>query len=123
MNAGHAQQILANECACCRQLYHPNRSFNDAFDAAILGAEKYVVCPVCELNVPDGMRTDDYKRRWQRAMKAHLRTEKFGLLVALSSLMEMGSRAETDEAFNEVRRRLEICYPEQDPAPDEKGGR
>jgi len=113
MIAGRAEQILVVECVCCRQLYYPDRSFNDAFDAAILGAEKYVVCAVCELNVPDSMRTDDYKRRWRRAMEAHLRTEKLGLLVALSSLMEMVSKTETDELFREVYKRLQICYPDK----------
>jgi len=112
MTAGRAEQILAFGVRVL-PMYHPDRSFNDAFDAAILGAERYVVCPVCELNVPDSMRTDDYKRRWRRAMEAHLRTEKLGLLAALSSLMEMGSKTKTDELFREVYRRLQICYPDK----------
>jgi hypothetical protein len=113
MIAGRAEQILAWECTCCRQLYGPNRSFDDAFNAAILGAEKYVVCPACELNVPDSMRTDGYKRRWRLAMEAHLQTEQLGLLVAISSLMDMGSNVETDELFREVYKRLQICYPDK----------
>ena len=46
-------------------------------------------------------------------MKAHLRTEKLGLLVALSSLMEMRSGTETDALFREVYGRLQICYPDK----------
>lgn len=113
MMAGRAEPILAVECVCCRQMYHPDRSFNDAFDTAILGTERYVVCAVCELNVPDNLRTYDYKRRWRRAMDEHLRTEKLGFLVALSSLMEMASKTETDDLFREVYKHLQICYPDK----------
>jgi hypothetical protein len=107
------EQILGLRCVCCTQIYHPDRSFNDAFDAEMLGTEKYVVCAVCGLNVSDSMMTDAYKRRWRLAMEAHLQSEKLGLLVAISSLMEMGSNVERDDVFRQVHKRLQICYPDK----------
>jgi hypothetical protein len=111
MIAGRAELVLGLECACCTQMYYPGRAFEDAFDAKILGTDKYVVCAVCGLNVPDSMRSERYKKRWIRATRAHLRTDEFRLLAALSSLTRMQSNEETDRLFNLVLRRLQILYP------------
>lgn len=113
MTLGRQEQILGLECACCRQVYYPSRAVSDAVEAGILGAEKYVVCAVCGLNVPDSMRDDSYKKRWRRAMRVNLRREELSLLLALSVLTAMESSADADRLFNLVLRKLQVRYPDK----------
>jgi hypothetical protein len=113
MTSGRPEQIVGLECACCRQMYHPGQALNDAFDTQVLGAEKYVVCAVCGLNVPDSMRDSSYKKRWRRARTVDLRIEELRLLVSLSLLTSMESSVEADRLFNLVLRRLQGRYPDK----------
>lgn len=113
MASQRAEQILGLECACCKQTYHPERAFEDAFDAQVLGAEKYGVCAVCGLNVPDGLRDDSYRKRWRRAMRVDLEIEELRLLVALSLLTNMQSSTQADRLFNLVLRKLQVRYPDK----------
>ena len=92
-------QQLGLECACCGQIYHPDKALEDGFEASVFGAEQYVVCPICGMNVPDDLRGENYKTRWKRATIRMLLTPNVHLLVALSLLMEGRSTPVADKFF------------------------
>jgi hypothetical protein len=94
-------------------MYHPDRAFDDGFDAQVLGTDAFVVCAICGLNVPDSMRDQGYKERWHRAMRRHLRQERYRMLLSLALLIQMEPNAYINGLFDFVVRRLEAHYPEK----------
>ena len=104
-------QQLGLECACCGQIYHPDKALEDGFEASVFGAEQYVVCPICGMNVPDDLRGENYKTRWKRATIRMLLTPNVHLLVALSLLMEGRSTPVADKFFGALVDKLHAQYP------------
>ena len=100
-------------CACCKQMYEPDRAYDDAFDAHIMGTDEFVVCAICGLNVPDSLRDQAYENRWRRAMREHLREVKFKMLISLAVLVQMEPDDNTNRLFDFVVRKLQVHYPER----------
>jgi len=38
---------LDQVCPCCGQPYFPSKTWKDQYDAVMLGAEQFAICPVC----------------------------------------------------------------------------
>lgn len=108
-----ALQQVGLQCACCRQIYHPNRASEDTVESALFGADEYVVCPICEMNVPSGMRDAKYKKRCRRVMKLRFGTADYRLLMELSALANHPPTPERDNLFNLTLRRAQIRFPDK----------
>jgi hypothetical protein len=109
-----ALQMIGLECACCRQIYHPNKAFHDKIEASVFGAEPFVACPVCEMNVPDGLRDNAYNQRCRSsAVNMCLEQPDVRLLVAFSLLMDGLPIPRNDQFFDTILKGLNLRYPDK----------
>jgi hypothetical protein len=68
-------QELQLICKCCRQPYYPNHAWESSWDAVVLGAEKFAICPICGQKVSqEQFESYRYRERWLRAVKKRLPT-------------------------------------------------
>jgi hypothetical protein len=104
------QQQVALECACCKQIYHPDRALADRVEAALFGAEPYTVCPICEQNVSDKMQTDSYKSRWRQAALPRL-DDRAVRVAMLSIYLRRGLTS--DEEFDKALKEAQKAYPDK----------
>jgi hypothetical protein len=108
-----AIQRLGLECVCCRQIYHPNQYQNDAVEAHLFGTDPFVTCPVCEMNVPDGMRDSEYIKRYRHVIIQQASRPEWMYLLVLYVLMHQTSASASDRVFDHVLRELYTLYPDK----------
>jgi hypothetical protein len=107
-------QMIGLECACCRQMYNPNKAFHDKIEAGVFGAEPFAACPVCEMNVPDGLRDNAYDQRCRSsAVNMCLEQPEVRLLVAFSLLMNGLPSPRNDQFFDTILKGLNLRYPDK----------
>jgi hypothetical protein len=60
------RQIIAQRCSTCTQPIGEQANADSNTHVNLCGAEKYVVCPMCDKFVPEELRTASYRRGWGR---------------------------------------------------------
>lgn len=108
-----AVQRLGLECVCCHQIYHPAQSRDDAVEAHLFGSDPFVICPVCEMNVPDDMRGSGYRKRYRHIIIQQTNRPEWIYLIVLYVLMSKTSASGSDEVFDHVLRELHGLYPDK----------
>jgi uncharacterized Zn finger protein (UPF0148 family) len=108
-----ALQQISLQCACCRQLYRPARMFADAVESVLFERDPYVICPICEMNVPADMRHADYKLRCRRVIRLTFGKQEYKVLMALSMLANHTPTPERDSLFNLTLRKAQIQFPDK----------
>jgi len=105
------QQLVSLQCICCEQVYHPDKVLADLVESRLFGAEPYVVCPVCEQNVPDELRNQSYRRRWREALIRQFDDKRLLLVALLAIYLHNGLSG--DEAFDKALKDAQNAYPDK----------
>jgi hypothetical protein len=76
-------------------------------EAALFGADPYVVCPICEQNVPEELQTWGYKKRWREATLPQL-DDRAVRVAMLAIYLRRGLSG--DEDFDSALKHAQAAY-------------